>query len=1025
MALIKLSARFLSWAVELATYEDEPQDTRMLKKVVVPMLGVLAILLPVGAVMRGLLPPDSVEIYGDLTMIAAVWIALALMFRKDRGSTVWQFQALTCLGVAGLFVRDGAQAADMEERSWHCVALILVFCTMTVAMRDSFANTLIYAGTLLWIVADNTEAASRFGLYDILSSSDGLPARCACSDPPCSVSASKAVYSLFESVVFVSVLVAVVQWAAADLRRAHQYAVTVAEIAEDIAVSLSDFDLSRAEALLKLQHSNLPSGLRDTLFRLLSNLRTYQQYLPQECLVISESLPSDDESVSVSGAACDRTVSAPSMLSSRLSSLRSVAELHAPHSEDVTIVFTDVEGSTELWDKFPVGMQRALVTHNSTLRKCVAEYTGYEVKVIGDSFMTAFGSAVSAVGCVLFIQEQLCDQIWPTEILSLPRCAREYAPGTRTPIWGGLRVRAGVHCGTARREDNPVTGRADYFGQTVNTAARVEAAATVGGMVCVTGPVLRKLRADQGMAVLGSPKVVDLGVPEMKGVSDPPPIYALFSQRLVSRADDLKRAREERLRRQELRRSSTEQAVRMQKPAKLHLSVATLAEIRAKYRVGLESDLGSSLSSVVSCADSIVDRTGGSVTLLIGNSVLAAWGAAGRPCPQHAVQSARAAFMLSAGSVCNLHAFGAATGPVMHGSVGTAKHRYVLTLGPCHELAQKLARAAERLGTLALIAGCCGEACAAEDLSIKHSCRTVDFWAVTGPEPGHVAVYELDTTTASDEGAWSGMLRDKDSEGSIRSRGTWGNDEWHYSLARAFGLRMFDGLGLASAHQSALSRTHTRISTGDDAMTNLRIISGVIKCTRCGADCFAHEEEPPSGLCRQCQRISGRVSGGGRTPPGTPIQGVEDVVLRVLANAASGSHAAEVPMSWICPLPSHGSAQWHVIKGDRRGSRRRSQSFMTQVSRGDTSFRQRAVLDRSQNAEAWGSDSSRRRSNSGRMPVPGGRRRSGSVQTSSTLPRKTSSATVGSHAGRRRSGSGAPTSPDESFASAELRVPDM
>ena len=54
---------------------------------------------------------------------------------------------------------------------------------------------------------------------------------------------------------------------------------------------------------------------------------------------------------------------------------------------DVTLVFTDIQDSTRLWDGHLDAMQKSLQLHNHTVRALIAQCHGYEVKIIGDAFM--------------------------------------------------------------------------------------------------------------------------------------------------------------------------------------------------------------------------------------------------------------------------------------------------------------------------------------------------------------------------------------------------------------------------------------------------------------------------------------------------------------------------------------------------------------------------------------------------------------------------------------------------------------
>ncbi|HYR58087.1 MAG TPA: adenylate/guanylate cyclase domain-containing protein, partial [Chthoniobacteraceae bacterium] len=64
-----------------------------------------------------------------------------------------------------------------------------------------------------------------------------------------------------------------------------------------------------------------------------------------------------------------------------------------PPSGTITFVFTDIEGSSQLWEKFPQAMARALACHDAMMREVFGEHGGFVFKTIGDAFCVAFASA--------------------------------------------------------------------------------------------------------------------------------------------------------------------------------------------------------------------------------------------------------------------------------------------------------------------------------------------------------------------------------------------------------------------------------------------------------------------------------------------------------------------------------------------------------------------------------------------------------------------------------------------------------
>jgi len=160
-------------------------------------------------------------------------------------------------------------------------------------------------------------------------------------------------------------------------------------------------------------------------------------------------------------------------------------------SGTVTLLFTDVEGSTKLWEAEPEAMAEALRRHDEILRRAIEHTGGYVFKTVGDAFCAAFSTPAAALQAVLAAQEALMAESWPT---------------TRP-----IRVRMGVHTGACEERDE------DYFGPVVNRTARLQAVAH-GGQVLVSGATAELLSDGLGDGValrdLGSHRLKDLGRPE-------------------------------------------------------------------------------------------------------------------------------------------------------------------------------------------------------------------------------------------------------------------------------------------------------------------------------------------------------------------------------------------------------------------------------------------------------------------------------------------------------------------------------
>jgi class 3 adenylate cyclase len=136
------------------------------------------------------------------------------------------------------------------------------------------------------------------------------------------------------------------------------------------------------------------------------------------------------------------------------------AEQAALPSGTVTFVFTDIEGSTERWDRYGAAMPIALRRHDELMRSAIVRHGGHVFKTIGDAFCAAFARPGDAVAAVLCLQRAIA--------------AEDFS------AVNGLRVRAAIHTGTADERDG------DYFGPAVNRIARLLAIGH-GGQVLVSG----------------------------------------------------------------------------------------------------------------------------------------------------------------------------------------------------------------------------------------------------------------------------------------------------------------------------------------------------------------------------------------------------------------------------------------------------------------------------------------------------------------------------------------------------------
>ncbi len=159
--------------------------------------------------------------------------------------------------------------------------------------------------------------------------------------------------------------------------------------------------------------------------------------------------------------------------------------------ETLTFLFTDLESSTRLWERFPDAMRTAAERHDAILRDAVERVGGRVVKVMGDGVMAVFSSASDGASAGLQAQRALQDEPWGET--------------------GPLRVRMGLHVGEAQPRDG------DFYGLPVNRAARIMGAAH-GGQVLLSALAAElaeaQLPAEAGLRDLGEHRLKDLFQPE-------------------------------------------------------------------------------------------------------------------------------------------------------------------------------------------------------------------------------------------------------------------------------------------------------------------------------------------------------------------------------------------------------------------------------------------------------------------------------------------------------------------------------
>lgn len=156
-----------------------------------------------------------------------------------------------------------------------------------------------------------------------------------------------------------------------------------------------------------------------------------------------------------------------------------------------TFLFTDIEGSTRLWEELGDAMNESLEAHDGIVSTAVNAAGGTVFKSLGDGFCAAFPTAAEAVRAAVAIQESVAERTW-----NLP---------------GPLRLRIAVHTGEAIIRGN------DYFGQPLNRISRILAAGH-GGQILLSSVSMELIRdslpSGWSLRRLGRFRLRDLTRPE-------------------------------------------------------------------------------------------------------------------------------------------------------------------------------------------------------------------------------------------------------------------------------------------------------------------------------------------------------------------------------------------------------------------------------------------------------------------------------------------------------------------------------
>ncbi len=162
----------------------------------------------------------------------------------------------------------------------------------------------------------------------------------------------------------------------------------------------------------------------------------------------------------------------------------------------VSFLFTDIEGSTPLWESQPEQMRAALQIHHAIMQASIADNAGVVVNIAGDGFLAAFPTAPQALSAAISAQRDLAAVDWG-------------------PI-GRLRVRMGMHSGEAVLDESGQYAAS----HTLNRAARVMSAG-YGGQILLSNEAAELCKPAMPAGV----SLKDLGLNYLKGLTRPEHIF--------------------------------------------------------------------------------------------------------------------------------------------------------------------------------------------------------------------------------------------------------------------------------------------------------------------------------------------------------------------------------------------------------------------------------------------------------------------------------------------------------------------
>ena len=650
----------------------------------------------------------------------AVTLPILAKVRFSRRLTEKDIFLLSMCWLTCVLMMDVAHGSEMGSRLWPCTVLLIdiaLMCSLPLYMVNILVGSI-----SLYVTVDAVERTSRFGLYDLAGGTKSTYLRNCFNltddqlvDAPCPEDFMNAVSvsALYLAVVCLNFICT--HSFAIGIQREQKILGDNVHLAEKVVAALVRFDLEEAKDQLS---KHKITKLTKVLDQMLHNLHQYRPYLPDALFDLSEK---DN---------------------------RMVSTVRPPSGGKVAIVFTDLKSTCAFWEASPNAMKHALQIHNKIIRFCISQFGGYEVKTIGDSFMVAFDNLLEGFLFAMAVQDTFAVTTWPSDLV-LPREFEDNG-------WNGLMIRIGLNYGEVESEVSEIHGRTDYYGKTVNKAARLGAACIAGG-VAIDSCCIHLIEPHEGCI---SKQITTI---HLKGFEKPINISIYFPREFSVIPDHVSMIPTSRSS-CSLDRGSTHQLflTALEETSMVSKASATITKVEFVIPEGdyFRRLVDSAFEKAIVC----LERTDGKIISVLSSSIVVGWNTTTNVsdhfrCGLRYVLLMYEAF-LSPGDIY----MGVSSGRIQCGKVGTESQRFVTVFGSCVNICGLLCQASHDLNVFALCTNC----------PTHFPFRPVDNWFLNEHE--RTIVYEIDVSRlkgwfCAEERFYK--IKDKDN---VRWGWGWGSD---------------------------------------------------------------------------------------------------------------------------------------------------------------------------------------------------------------------------------------------------------